>query len=138
MRRSTYLFVTTVALASVPSVVGALSPAKQLAVCGSGLNNFFGFQPWYACLEQKYGEIKIASINDIFLILFPALEWLVKAGALVAAGMIFYLLIMMMTARGNAGKIATAATGIRDAVIGFIICLISVALINFVQGAIQG
>ncbi|HXH04808.1 MAG TPA: hypothetical protein VNI82_00055 [Candidatus Nitrosotenuis sp.] len=128
----------TLAAANISSVVSAASPAKLLAVCGTGAGNFFGIQPWYACLDKSAdGSPKITSINDIFLIIFPLVESLVKIGALVAAGVIFFLLIQIMVARGNAGKIATAVTGIKDAFIGFMICLTSIAIVNFIAGAFK-
>lgn len=122
-------------ISAAPAPVAAASPATQFAVCGNGAANFFGIQPWYACLQQKYnGQTKLTDINDLFLIIFPVVESLVKIGAYVAAAYIFFMLITMMVARGNAGKIATAVSGIRDAVIGFVICLISIAIVNTIVG----
>lgn len=137
MKKLLFSLVAIFGISLVPISAGAVSnPAQQFAVCGTGASNFFGIQPWYACLpKDSQGNPTIESINDIFLIAFPLVESLVKIGALVAAGIIFFLLIQIITARGNAGKIATAATGIRDAIIGFIICLISIAIVNFISGA---
>lgn len=116
----------------------AVAPAQQFAVCGSTLGNIFGIQPWYACLQAKNGSVSIKSINDVFLIIFPLVESLVKIGAYVAAFIIFFMLIKMVTARGNAGQIASAGEGIRDAVIGLIICIAAVAIVNFIAGRVVG
>ncbi len=111
--------------------------ANNVAVCGSGFGNFFGFQPWYACLEQANGSVSIQKISDVFLILIPVVESLVKVAALVAAGFLFYMIINLIRARGDSAKIAKAVGGMRDAIIGFVIALVSIALINFVSGAFQ-
>lgn len=138
-RLAAILSVASVSVATFPATVMAVSPARQLAVCGQGLANFFGFQPWYACLPKNdKGHYVITGLNDIFLIIFPVVESLVKASALVAVAYIFYMLILMIVARGDAGKIATAVSGIRDAVIGFIIALISIAIVNFIETGVRG
>lgn len=126
-------------VAAMPLPVSAASPVSapttQFAVCTTGIGNFFGIQPWYACLPKNAaGDPEISDINHVFLIIFPLVESLVKIGALVAAGIIFYMLIRMITARGNAGTIANAAEGIRDAIIGLIICIAAVAVVNFIAG----
>lgn len=119
-----------------PQPVSASSPVTTFAVCGDGLNNFFGFEPWYACLHKKYnGVIRITSLNDLFLIIFPVLEMLIKLAGYIAAGMIFYMLFIIVSARGNSERLATGTRGISDAVLGFIICLVSIAMVNFIAGA---
>lgn len=130
-----FMALASLLFATIPFTASAVSPASQLAVCGTGASNFFGFQPWYACLQDANGTVVFDDLSDIFLIVFPVVEWLVKAGALVAAGIIFLMLIQMMLARGDSGKIATAAMGIRDAIIGLIISIAAVAIVNFIAGA---
>lgn len=117
----------------------AVSPAGQFAAsCGLSPQNLFGIQPWYACLPRDgLGNPIITKLSDVYLIIFPAIDSLVKVAALVAIGYIFFMLIKIMYARGDAGKIATATMGIRDAVIGLIIALISVAIVNFAAGSLS-
>ncbi len=124
------------AITALPASAQA-QPAQQFAICEGPAQsrNIFGFEPWYACLPgADAGEPRITRLEDIFLIIFPVLESLVKIGALVAATFIFVALFNMVTARGNMQKIAKAAETIRDAFIGFIICLISIGIVNFVAG----
>lgn len=140
MKKIVTLFVgfgALVFVSAAPVPVVAANPVSQFAVCGNGLSNFFGIQPWYACLQAKPGnggEVKLTDINDLYLIIFPLVDALVKIGAYVAIAFIFFMLISMVTARGNAGKIATAVTGIRDAIIGFVVCLIAIAIVNTISG----
>lgn len=121
--------------------VDTWAPGQQVAaaVCRDDtklINAIFGISPWYACLPRDAeGNPVLTSLNDIFLIIFPLVESLVKVAALVAIAYIFFMFFKLMVARGDSGKIATAAQGIRDAVIGLIIALIAVAIVNFVAGA---
>lgn len=145
MIKKLILIVASVGLLLIPATASAASttaittPTKQMAVCASSAAaNFFGFQPWYACLEQKYGSTQIKTLNDVFLIIFPLVDALIKAAVYVAIVYIFWMLIKIILARGESGKIAQASMGIRDAVIGMVIALIAVAIINFITGAIIG
>lgn len=125
-----------VTLVSTPIPVGAQSPLTQVAVCGNGIGNFFGFQPWYACLPKNAnGDPQLTKLTDIFLIIFPVVDWIIKSAVLVAAGVMFFMLFQIATSRGNATKYGTAIAGIRDAVIGLIIAILSVAILNFIAGA---
>ena len=131
-------------LLATPASAAALSPAlstpsKQVAVCATGAANFFGIQPWHACLPKgDDGSPQMTSINDIFLIIFPVVEALVKIAVYVAIFYIFWMIIKIFLARGDSGKVAQASMGIRDAVIGMIIALIAVAIVNFIASAVTG
>ena len=141
MKKNAFWLTALVTLASVPSSVAASSPARLVAVCASGATNFFGFQPWYACLQTTgpygTGDPKITSLNDIFLIIFPLVDSLVKVAVLVAVGIIMFMFIKMIFSNGNSSEVAKAALGIRDAAVGLIISLVSIAIINFVSGAFK-
>ena len=126
------LFVTTL----LPLQASAAPlPVQQMAVCAKGAPNFFMIQPWYACLDTKNGQIVIDELSDLFKIIFPLVDSLVKIAAVVAVFIIFFMIFKMMTARGDTGKIASAGIGIRDSIIGLIIAISSIAIINFVAGA---
>lgn len=140
MKRILATVVMFLFVALMPMPANATSPFTQVAACASDpISNIFGFQPWYACLQKKYGDtgdkVQIKSINDIFLIIFPVVDWIIKASVLVAAGMIFYMLFLIATSRGNASQYGTAIAGIRDAIIGLCIAMLSVAILEFVAGA---
>ena len=137
MRRLNFFagVLSAVMVAATP-VTTLASPPTLLAACASNpWANIFGFQPWYACLQQKYGRTQIGSLNDIYLVVFPLVDSLIKVAALVAVGVLFFMIINMVMARGDAGKIKSAVEGMRDAIIGLIICLVAVAIVNFVAGA---
>ncbi len=133
-----FLMISTAAPAGASSV---LSPVAQPAVCNGGLANFFGFQPWYACLptqcanEKSDGTPKLCSLTDVYKIIFPIVDWIIKGAVLVSAGMIFFMLFKIATSRGNSSQYSTAISGIRDAIIGLVLAVLSVAILNFVSGA---
>lgn len=128
---------------ATPTPVGASSPVTQVAVCSpNAAANFFGFQPWYACLPTSCpgggasdGTPKLCSLTDIYKIAIPVVDWIIKGAVFVSAGVMFFMLFKIATSRGNASQYNTAISGIRDAVIGLVIALLSVAIMNFVAGA---
>lgn len=132
-----FLILGALAALAAPLPAAAASPLTHVAVCSAdSIANIFGFQPWYACLPQASdGSPKIESLSDIFKIIFPLVDSLVKIAVYVAAGFIFFMLFKIAMARGDSGKIATAISGIRDAVIGLIIAMVSVGIVNFIAGA---
>lgn len=120
-----------------PLLVSASAPLTQPAICASSpWSNFFGFQPWYACLQKDSdGKPKITKLTDLFLIAFPVVESIIKLAMYVAIGMIFFMLFKMATANGNSSSFASALGGMRDAVVGLVIAMISVAIVGFIAGA---
>ena len=129
------LMMISMASTAVPASA-ASSPVTQVAICSAGAANFFGFQPWYACLPKNSdGTPKLTKLTDIFLIIFPVVDWIMKAAVFIAAGMMFVQLFKIATSRGNASQYGTAIGGVRDAVIGLVISVLAVAILNFVSGA---
>jgi len=114
---------------AVPSVV------TQFAACDAG--NFFGFPTWYACLPKSAdGSPKITKLEDVWLIAFPVLESMIKVGGYVAVGFIIWGSIRFIKSQGNPGEITASRDTIRDALIGLVICVSSVAIVQFIAGRI--
>lgn len=141
IKRITLSLMLVFSFAFFATPVAATTPVTQLAICTSGAANFFGFQPWYACLPKNCpggtsdGTPKVCKLTDVFLIIFPLVDWVIKAAVFVAAGVMFYMLFKIATSRGNSSQYSTAISGIRDAIIGLVIAVISVSILNFVAGA---
>jgi hypothetical protein len=120
-------------LSTPVSALESSAPAHQVAVCTG--NNFFGFSSWDACLPRTSdGSPKITKLQDVWLVIIPLIEGLIKAAAYVGAAVMFFAIIRFITARGDMGKVKNAIETIRDAVIGLIICLLSIAIVQFVAG----
>jgi hypothetical protein len=115
------------AQAQSASLPGAVT---QVAACSGG--TFFGFPPWYACLQKDAsGGPKLTKLEDVWLIAFPLLESGIKAAGYAAIGFILWGGIRFIKSQGNPGEITAARDTIRDAVIGLVICISSVAIVQF-------
>ncbi len=137
------VFFITLSAAPVGAITQpTMAPVTQVGVCGSTVGNLFGLQPWYACLQQKYGDsgrkVQFRSLGDLLLVIFPVVDWLVKIAMYTAIAFIFYMLFKLAMARGDTSKIAGATGGIRDAIIGLVIALVSVGIVNFIANGIAG
>lgn len=144
IRRIFAAIVMVCAFSLTPLSASAASPVSQVAICTGGAANFFGFQPWYSCLPKSCpdtvkpttdGKPKICKLTDIYLVIFPIVDWILKAAVFISAGMMFFMLFKIATSRGNASQYSTAISGIRDAVVGLVISVLAVAILTFVVGA---
>ena len=130
---STLVVFASAVMSLIPLPARALSapaPAAQFAACSGG--SFFGFPPWYACLpKDASGGPKLTKLEDLWLVAFPLLETGIKVAAYVTIGFVLWGGIRFMKSQGNPGEITAARDTIRDAVIGLIICVSSVAIVQF-------
>ncbi len=117
--------------AFVPARAAAVPTSlTQFAACDAG--SFFGFPTWYACLpKDSDGHPKLTQLNDVWLIAFPLLEAGIKVAGYVAVGFIVWGGIRFVKSQGNPGEITAARDTIRDAIIGLVICISSVAIVQF-------
>lgn len=135
------LMVAALAVLSLTVSVSVASPASaralplpgavtQVAACSPG--TFFTFPAWYACLpKDASGGPKLTKLEDLWLIAFPLLETAIKAAGYVAVGFILWGSVRFMKSQGNPGEITAARDTIRDAIIGLVICVSSVAIVQF-------
>ncbi len=125
------LTLTASALAPAPAKAANLpTPVTQFAACTGG--SFFGFPPWYACLPKDAdGGPKLTKLEDVWLIAFPLLETGIKAAGYTAIGFILWGGIRFIKSQGNPGEITASRDTIRDALIGLVICVSSVAIVQF-------
>lgn len=129
----TVLLVAFSAVALSPARANALpGTATQVAATCTG-GTFFGFPPWYACLEKDAsGGPKLTKLEDIWLIAFPLIESAIKLAGYLAIGFIVWGGIRFTKSQGNPGEITAARDTIRDALIGLMLCISSVAIVQFV------
>lgn len=119
--------------AFVPVPVRAASvpaPLTQFAACDPG--SFFGFPAWYACLPKDAdGHPKLTKLEDVWLIAFPLIETAIKVAGYTTVGFVLWGGIRFIKSQGNPGEITAARDTIRDAIIGLVICISSVAIVQF-------
>lgn len=138
------LGLTTFAPAQAFTAPAPPQPLTQFAACGGGLNDYLGLEPWYACLQKKYGTapgdpVQIHEFNDIWLIVLPLLEDTVRLAAYIAAGFVIWGGFKYMKSQGNPSELSAARDIIRNAIIGLLWTVLSVAVVDFVSlGLIQG
>lgn len=112
-------------------------PVTQFAVCQQGVSNFLFLEPWYACVQDAGGTIKIDHLNDVWLIVLVIMDDALKLTAYIAVGFIIWGGIQYIKSQGEASNLSAAKDTIKNAVIGLIICLLSVALVQFIAGSIS-
>ncbi|MGD8373765.1 MAG: hypothetical protein PVI21_02800 [Candidatus Woesebacteria bacterium] len=117
--------------ASLVDPVAAAPVQAQFAVCASG--DFFGFPSWDSCLPKKAdGSPAINSLSDVWLIAFPIVESIIRAAAYIAVGFIIWGGIKFIKSQGDPGEIAQARLIIQNAIIGLVICILSVTVVRFI------
>lgn len=144
MKRAVRNFVLVLIMACGTGLAGSIAapaahalpaPLTQVAAsCDTG--GFFGFPSWDACLQHTAdGTPQITKLSDLWLIGFPLVTTMVKAAGYLAAGFIIWGGVKYIKSTGNPSEITAAKTVIQNAIIGLIICIISVAAVQFVAGA---
>ncbi len=137
---------------SVPAHASPALPvqATQFAACGQGLADFLGLEPWYGCLQQKYYQqvgcaqpqgcnaaIQITALTDVWLIVLPILEDVIRIAGYLAVGFVFWGGIKYVKSQGNPSETAQARDVIRNALIGLLWVILSVTIVEFVTRGLQ-
>lgn len=128
------LFMIT-AVALVPATAGmaiAAPQIRQVAACGTSVASFLGLEPWWSCLEKKYGQVELGQLSDIWLVVLVVLEDAIKLGGYIAVGFIIWGGIKYTKSQGNSSEIQQAQMVIKNAILGLVLTLLSVAMVEFV------
>ncbi len=116
----------------------AIDPTPVSAACKS---NFFGLPAWYdGLIDEAGGECTIASPGDdmaqwVWRIVLNIIEAMLVIVGYASAIMIIVGGYLYMVATGSPDKVKAAKDTIRNAAIGLLIALSSVAIINVITGA---
>ncbi|HEU5187187.1 MAG TPA: hypothetical protein VFT87_01645 [Candidatus Saccharimonadales bacterium] len=137
IRRGLVVLGLVCAIAFAPSASAgatlAMPQIRQFAACSQSVPEFLGLEPWWSCLKAKYdGEIRIGTLNDIWLVVLVILEDAIKIGAYVAVGMIIWGGIKYSKSMGNPSELQQAQAIIKNSILGLVITLISVAIVQFI------
>jgi cytochrome bd-type quinol oxidase subunit 2 len=81
---------------------------------------------------QYIGGINSAGSGDLLSFLKSALNLVISLSALVAVGILVYSGIQYIVAAGDEGKVEKATKGITYAIVGLVVCFVSVLIVNFV------
>ncbi len=127
-------------VAAVP--VSAATPLHNVAAAGPcgkdvGVADFLGLKSWDSCLtKDSLGVPQISKLSDIWLIVIALLEDAIKVAGYTAAGFVIWGGIKYIKSQGDPGQINEARQVIYNALFGLLLAMISVAIVNFVAGAI--
>jgi hypothetical protein len=126
---------------AVPAPAQAIAtpqPATQFAAaCGGGVAAFLSLKPWDACLtKDAKGTPQITKLTDVWLILLPLLEDAIKLAGYAAAGFVIWGGVKYIKSQGDPGQLNEARQVIYNALFGLLLAMISVAIVNFIAGAL--
>lgn len=76
--------------------------------------------------------------SDLLAFIQTALNTVIGLAALIAVGFLVYSGIQYILAAGDENKVDKATKGIMYAIVGLVICFISVLIVNFVLTAFLG
>lgn len=126
----------------VPAQSASLPPqATQFAACATPLElvGTLGFEPWQSCLVKKYGGIEIRELNDIWLIVLPLLEDVIRAATYIAVGFIIWGGIKYIKSQGSPNETTDARNIIKNALLGLLWAILAIVVIEFIaNGLISG
>lgn len=149
-----YSLLAIFALATIATSVLPVSPVAARVPCPDGTHGpgepqctpnapipsdcperILTFPSWYkGVIDRSTCEIKIDSILDLIKIPLNFIEILIQGAAYVAVGYIVWGGFKYIKSQGDPGKISEAKTAIINAVTGLAIALLSVAIVEFIQG----
>lgn len=132
---ATIVIVGGMVFAAAP-VHAAPAPLTNFGACSGGVAAFLSLKSWDACLTKANGSPQITRLTDVWLILLPLLEDAIKVAGYAAAGFIIWGGIKYIKSQGDPGQINEARQIIYNALFGLLLAMISVAIVNFVAGAL--
>lgn len=123
----------------LPAAAQSVNPVLQqpAATCAAGVAEFLLLRTWDACLQHdSFGVPQFTELNDIWLVALVLIEDGIKAAGYVAVGFVFWGGIKYIKGQGDPGQLREAREVIYNALFGFVLALLSVAIVQFVSGAI--
>lgn len=118
-----------------PGFIGPVAPGTCPPVASDCPERILTFPAWYkGILKPGTCDVEITSILDLIVIPLNFLEILIQAVAYVAVGFIVWGGFKYIKSQGDPGKISEAKSAIINAVTGLAIALLSVGIVEFIQG----
>jgi len=134
IKKLKHSLLSVLALSFVASSLVFVPPASA-APAPSCPERVLTFPAWYkGVIDRGTCEVKITSVLDLIVIPLNFIEILIQAVAYVAVGFIVWGGFKYIKSQGDPGKISESKTAIINAVTGLGIALLSVAIVEFVQG----
>lgn len=124
-------------VASPAPAYAAPQPLTNFGACSGGVAAFLSLKSWDACLSKDAkGNPQITKLSDVWLIVLPLIEDAIKVSGYAAAGFVIWGGIKYMKSQGDPGQLNAARLVIYNALFGLVLAMLSVAIVNFVAGAL--
>lgn len=118
-----------------PGFIGPVAPGICPDPASDCPERVLTFPAWYkGVIDTATCEVKITSVLDLIVIPLNFIEILIQAVAYVSVGFIVWGGFKYIKSQGDPGKIGEAKSAIINAVTGLAIALLSVGIVEFVQG----
>lgn len=100
---------------------------------GNGVAGFLGFKSWDACLDHDANGVpQFNAIEDVWKVGIVVVEFVIKLSGYLAVGFIIWGAIKYLKSQGDPSELTQARQIINNALMGLIICLLSVAIVQFI------
>lgn len=115
------------------------APLTNFAACEGTPLEFLGLESWSSCLpKDENGNPMFTQLSDIWRVVVPLFNDALKLAGYVAIGFIIWGGIQYVKSQGEPSNLSAAKDTIKNAVIGLIIVLSSVAIMQFIyRGFVQ-
>jgi len=107
----------------------------QFAAADPCQKTILGFPTWHKYLAHNPAPgctIKLAGLNDVWLVVAAVVEILLRVAALAAVGYIIWGGYEYLTSQAEPDKTSRAKSTIINALVGLVIATLAVAIVNFV------
>lgn len=116
----------------------AATPFTNFAACETNALQFLVLESWDSCLPREHGDPVLRDISDIWLIIVPIFNDALKLAGYIAAGFIIWGGIQYSKSQGDPANLKAAKDTIKNAIIGLVIVLLSIAVVQFIfRGFVQ-
>lgn len=133
------IFIAMVFMFGIASPVMAITVPQTASAAAACEGRFLGIPPWYRGLTGSAPECAIISPDQagglstfIWKIVLNVVEMAIIAATYVTVFFILYGGFLFMTGGAHPGQIEKGRKTLLNAVIGFVICLASIAITNLV------
>jgi hypothetical protein len=117
----------------------SLAPTTTFAACEGNVVEFLGLESWDACLPRGAdGKPVFEALTDIWKIIIPLLNDVLKLAGYIAIGLIIWGGIQYIKSQGEPSNLTQAKDTIKNAIIGLLLVLSSIAIVQFIyRGFVQ-
>lgn len=101
-----------------------------------GVAGFLGFKSWDAFLcKDKYGVPQFYDVGDVWKVALAVVDFMARVSGYLAVGFIIWGGVKYLKSQGEPSETGAARQIITNAIMGLVICILSVALVQFIAGA---